>query len=675
MLARASSDAGTRLRRSKSTSTVHRPTPSILEPLDPDVARQQAVAAATAAFARAQAHDAAERKAKRSSEVSRSKSNASRKSLTSQGQGSHFPPRESSFRSLHPPPKPRQDDAAQRQSRASTVNTEKFPSFYPPPSIDRPVSAPRPLSAQPSIAFSEHSRPNTQPKAGQRSAASSVTSQQIRKARSMYYASSVQTGSPIARPPAKYLTTPPPVAVTPTTEVPVAPPPAEPAEPSPLAVHRIPVTVATDESVDKARDKYLQTFQQRSIKHKPSLFMAPFMKRQDRGKDKSKRLSSGFTSVSASSQRTPNESTADVSLSDFMPQPDKKDRRSFSGSLRSKIKRVFRRTSKTSPNLPVQQIDASRDYFGSTQVDVQDVGDLHGIPSPDDKLLQRVRDRTPSMEGSRPVYHRSASRTSSSGSIRSNRSLHSEVNASNTSTSRVTSWGTTSTGDTLTQRAIKRLTVIHEAKDSIGSEADRLASMSLKRKSLPVGASGALAAFRDPMPMESLLEESSTPVDPKRVFSALMKEIGTSKSTEVTLTPADRTPGAESDVFESSTTKILHASGRELHSSASRDLRPSTAHEQRPPSRRPASATAQSGQGKTSSIRTLGRAIRSTIRTVTPGEHRSSPCPEQPASVPGAVGIPMDDAEMSSSSPTSEREDCITIDPGLVCLSQVVSLA
>jgi len=666
MLARASSDAGTRLRRSKSASTVHRPPLPISEPLDADTLRQQAVAAATAAFHRAQAHTAAERKTNRGSDVSRTKSNASRKSTGSQGQGSHFPPRDSSFRSLHPP-KTAPNADAQRQSRTFTINTDKFPAFHAVPS-DRPASATRPLSAQPSLAFSEHSRPGTQLKSGPRSAASSITSQQIRKARSMYYASSVQTGSPIARPPAKYLTTPPPVVVPPTLEIPVHCSVARNVDVPPAAEPRIPATVTADESIDKARDKYLQTFQDRSIKHKPSLFMAPFMKRQDKGKEKSKRLSSGFASMNASSQLTPIDSTLDVTLNDFMPQPDKKDKRSFSGSLKSKIKRVFRRTSKVSPNLPVQQIEASRDYFESAEVETHTARDLYGIPTPDELLLQRVRQRTPSIDGARPAYIRSASRTSSNGSLRSrgsNRSLHSEVNASNPSASRVTSWGTSSTGDTLTQRAMKRMSVIHEAKDSIGSEADRIASISTKRKSLPLTALGGLAAFRDPMPMESLLEESSTPVDPKRVFSALMKEIGTSKTTEITIDAIDRTPGAESDVFESSTTKILHASGRELHSSASRDFRPNTAYDQRPPSRRPPSAAAQSTRSKASSMRSLGRAIRSTIRTVTPGERASSPGPRQPPSMFGASRVPSGDGGMSSS-PPSEREDCITFNVAYV---------
>lgn len=128
------------------------------------------------------------------------------------------------------------------------------------------------------------------------------------------------------------------------------------------------------------------------------------------------------------------------------------------------------------------------------------------------------------------------------------------------------------------------------------------------------------------MPMESLLEETSTPIDPKRIFSALMKEIDTAKVHNSDLGPANTSPGAESDVFESSATKELHAiSSRELHSSTSRECRSSISSEQRPTSRcRPNTA-----QSKTSSIRSLGRALKSTIRTVTPLEYKSSPPLEQ----------------------------------------------
>lgn len=104
-----------------------------------------------------------------------------------------------------------------------------------------------------------------------------------------------------------------------------------------------------------------------------------------------------------------------------------------------------------------------------------------------------------------------------------------------------------------------------------------------------------------------------------------MREIDSSKPAQLPVDHMNRTPGAESDVFESSKTKELHFTGRELRSSASRDLTRPTHHEQDISARRPASSAARSVQSKKSSIRSLGQAIRSTIRTVTPGEHRSSP--------------------------------------------------
>jgi len=659
MLARANSDAGTRLRRSKSASTVHKRPTSIAEPLDLDTIKQQALAAATAAFARAQAQDAADRNAKRSAELARSKSNASRKSLTSQG--SHFPPRDSSFRSLQRPTA-EQTRSAQRLSQASAdsteQNAEQFPPFYPTPSVHGSLSIPRYLSTQPSITFSENARPSSQPKSFRQSASSSITSQQIRKARSMYYASSVQTGSPIARPPSKYLTTPPVASISPVSEPSPIPLPSRTIRPSPLAGPRMPVTVGPDTTLDNVRDEYLQDFQQKAVKHKPSMFLAPFKKRQDKGKDKGKRVASEAPSFSTDYQHTPDESTVDLALSDFVPPQGIKEKRSFSGSLKSKIKKVFRRTSGKSTNLPVQQIDASRDYFHTAHYSPPTAKDGLSIPPPNEETLKRIRARTPSLEGAYPVFLRSGSRSNSTGSARSNRSLHSEANAANVSASRVTSWGTTITSDTLTQRAMKRMTVIHESKDSIGSEADRAASISAsRRKSLPLPP---LAAFRDPMPMEILTEESLTPVDPKRVFSALMKEIGSSKS-QKSSSPAKRTPGAESDVFESSTTKLFSHT-RELHSSGSRNLRSSIDLEQRPPSRRP--ATSQSMQSKTSTIRSFGRAIRSTIRTVTPIGQHSSPDPGPIGRVDGTKGVHRREETMPSSGSTPESDDTQTDSDG-----------
>ncbi|ORY17313.1 hypothetical protein BCR34DRAFT_555843 [Clohesyomyces aquaticus] len=424
----------------------------------------------------------------------------------------------------------------------------------------------------------------------------------------MYYASSVQTGSPLPRPTAKYLTTPPPVSLIPPESSII---PGRRSAVSPLISPRLPVTVAPDETVDHARDKYLQEFRQpRLVRHKPSLFLAPFKKKQEKERN---RDSSRLSGISFDS-RQPRSATNDVTTNDLHP-PKKK--RSFSNSLRSKFKKVFRKTSGKSTSLPIQQIDASRDYFGDYAPPPRTADSNFEIPSPDLETLQRIRARTSSSDGNHPAMARSSSRSSS-------RSLHSETDLNHTISSRVTSWSNSSAGNTLTQREIKRLTVIHEAKDSIGSEADqRLISKSPARPPPPIPG---FAAFREPIPMEHLVEEVSTPVDPKRVFSALMKEINASNETTQMMTL--ETPAHDADVFVvSSRREVPSRASEELHSSGSRDCRYSTTRDYRRPSRsyRPNSFAAQS---KSSSIKSFTRAIKTTIRTVTPSERPSSPLSE-----------------------------------------------
>ena len=625
MLARASSDAGTRLRRSKSTSVVHRHCPPVIESLDPDIAHQHAIAAATTAFARSQTQRSTEGRVDRSIGLRRTKSTTSRKSLTSQG--SHFPPRGLSVRSV-PPPKSTQISSLDGPPTASA--SRAVPSVQPTPISQRPLSSPGPVSAQSSLASSDHTRPTSQAKS-HRGIASSITSQQIRKARSMYYASSVQTGSPIARPPAKYLTTPPSFDTSPAlVAAPKAYIPTRGTGPSPLAVPRVPVPVAPGETIDNARDRYLHDFQRQTVKHKPSIFLAPFKKRQDKLKDNTKRRVSAVTPADASTFQFMDDTAVNITVNDFMPESDPKDKRSFSGSLRKTIRRVFRRTSKPSPNLPVQQIEASRDYF-TDAVDLT-TSDHADIPSPDEKLLQRVRSRTPSMDRGCTQTRRSPSRSSSKESAHSNHSLHSDANASQPTTSRVTSWDTSASGETLTQRAMKRLTVIHESKDSMGSLVERSASTSTKRKSLHLSA---FSAFNDPMHMESLTEEAPTPpVDPKRVFSALKREIDANNSgvAPPMHNESELKPGTEDDVFESSETKHLHFAVRDLHTSASKDSEMHRTNEPPVLPYRPGSVAARSTQSKKNSIKAFGQAIRSTIRTVTPSERPLSPRPDGPAS-------------------------------------------
>ncbi|KAF1999029.1 hypothetical protein P154DRAFT_238975 [Amniculicola lignicola CBS 123094] len=639
MLARGSSDAGTRLRRSKSTSTVHtvhRQPHAAPEPLDPHVAQQHAIAAATTAYVNAHGNAAVERATHRSSELPRTKSNASRKS-----QGSHFPPRESSVRSIHPQ-KGGQVSSISRQIRAPAMVLEKFPPFQATPAVERGSTS------QLSITFNENIRPSSQPKPHRSSAASSVASQQIRKARSMYYASSVQTGSPMPRP-AKYLISPPTVSVSP------VPDPAlmlvRTTAVSSLASPRIPVTVKLNETVDEARDKYLQDFQHRQVRQKPSLFLAPFKKRQDKGKGKARSASSG--GILQSNVHTPGETGLDLTFSDFKPQ---KEKRSFSNSLKNKFKKVFRRTS-NNPPLPVQHIEARQDYFGdraATEETISRMQRSFEIPSPDDETLHRVRSRTPTLEGGRPSMVRPISRGSnhSNRSLHSNQSFRSEADFSNAATSRVTSWSNSSAGGTLTQRDIKRLTVIHEAKDSIGSEAERKAwPPSPSRKPPPIPS---LAAFHAPMTTESAKEESPAAIDPKRVFSALMKEIDASKAAQSPLVSIERMV-EDDDLFAPRPSRELHSSGsRQLRSVACKEFRTGNSIDtQRPNSyRRPESVGMQS---RTSSIRSFTRAIKATIRTV-PLERSSSPVPDRATSVRGLVRIPRPNTAGSSSGTGSDSQ-------------------
>ncbi|EMD95326.1 hypothetical protein COCC4DRAFT_27516 [Bipolaris maydis ATCC 48331] len=651
MLSCASSDVEARLRRSKSASTVHKRPTSTAEPIDMATVRQQAVAAATTAYVRAHAQDATIHITRPSSEMVRSKSNASRKSFTSQG--NHFPPRGSSFRSMQAPKfeKSRGRGFQPQVQISTTEQTKGQPSsLYPTSTIGGSTSVPRQLPAQPSRTSSEKARPSSQQKISRTSTASSVTSQQIRKARSMYYASIVQTGSPIGRPPAEYLNTPASANETAVSESPSLHPHAQTLRSSPLAEPRIPVTVAPGVTLDEARDEYLHKFQQKSVKHRPSLFLAPFKKKQEKSNDSAKNTSDTY-SLSQSKEQTANEPTDHNALSDFLPPQEAKEKRSFSGSLKNRIRKVFRRTSDKRNDLPVQQIQASRDYFDVSHFSPPSAENTTSIPYPDEATLQRVRGRTSSLDSARPNHLRSGNRSDSTGSGRSTRSLHSEVNAPQVPSSRVTSWGTNSTGDTPTQRTIKRMTVIHESRDSVGSEAERAnSSIASKRKSLPLPP---LLSFREPMPMETLPEEKPTHVDPKRVFSALMREIGSNKSSHESSITARQISVAESDVLESNIAKHQFQT-QNLHSSGSCSARPSIDVDGRPQSRR--STMAHSVRSKTSTIRSFGRAIRLTIRAVTPVGNHSLPGTEDVNLLSNAEDIHKNDVALQSTT-IRESED------------------
>lgn len=542
------------------------------------MAQNNALVAATTAYARAHATDIAARSKSRDSGMRRSKSNASGKP-----EGRHFPPRESSLRFSQSEKGGYMSSVPHYQRTAASKNV---------PLVHR-AGLGETVISPPSFAGSENTRPRTQACNQWNVISSPTATNHIRKARSMYYASSVQTGSPISQPPAKYL-------MTPRT--------ANPVPEScrsllsnlgvvsiPAATTCLPATISGNESLDKVRDRCLQDFQSRKLRERPSFIMAPFKKRHE--KTTKKLTKPQIRKVTYDNGMPSSGIDEDVKkpLSGL-----EKPKRSISNSLKNKIKRVFHRSSNASTALPVQQVEASREYFGNYGSRSPVVrSSFENIPGHVEETLSCARSRTSSLEIPPSL---ACAKSGESSTARS------EVDVSEPG-SRVTSWTNSSAGNTVTTRDTKRLPVIHEANPSITSAASvALASSNYQLPPVP-----GLMAFRNPMSGEGVAEEAPATVDPQRVFSALMKEInGVNPEIE-----DDIDEGTENDVFVSS---------RGTHSqTASSTL------------------TMQSRMNSTASG--LDRATKAAFRNVTPDQPET---PVRTISVRGAVRIPRADPSYSS---------------------------
>ncbi|KAF2265062.1 hypothetical protein CC78DRAFT_567841 [Lojkania enalia] len=457
MLSRSSSDAGTRLRRSKSTSTVyHRP---LLVPeqqhLDPVIAQQHAKVAAQTAYGLNRVEGVADRPRSSGRELARTKSSASRKSLLSQ-QGSHFPPRGSSFTSITMQ-KTGWGPSISRQIRKPAVVAETSPLFQ-----DTSVEMHNPTSKH-GTAANENVRPSSaKPYVSNNF---SISSQQIRKTRSQYYPNTTQAGSPLPRSHGNYVTTPPIISSAldnSRVSAPRFPPRSKFSSPN------LVVNLRPGETVSDARDKVMQDFRQNKIvQKKPSKLLAPFKKKQDKNENKCLPSSREVTVGSQPSH-------VNVPCSSMLEDPKRpRKKRSFSNSLKNKLRKVFRRDSSSSTTLPPQHVNASCEYFGdSTRVDsFPNMPESPPIPSPKEGQLRRLSSRTPSQDNQRSSSARPYSRGSS-------QSPPSNNSASQASNSRVSSWGnstasgsSTGLGSVITRHALKRLSVIHESKNSIGGQA------------------------------------------------------------------------------------------------------------------------------------------------------------------------------------------------------------
>lgn len=550
--------------------------------MDPDVAQKHALVAARTAYARAHATDIAERSKSRDSGMRKSKSNASRKS-----QGRHFPPRESSLRFSQSERGGHMSNVPHHQHTTASNNV---------PLVHR-AGLGETVISPPSLAGSENTRPGTQARNQSNVISSPTATNHIRKARSVHYASSVQTGSPIGQPPAKYLTTPR-----------TANPVPERCRPLlsnlgvvsiPAATARLPATISGNESLDQARDRCLQDFQNRKLRERPSFIMAPFKKRREKATKKLTKPQVGKVTYDNNMPSSSIDEDVKKPLSGL-----EKPKRSISNSLRNKIKRVFHRSSNVSTTLPVQHVEASREYFGnhgSRSLVVR--SSFENIPGHNKETLSCARSRTSSLEVPPSLACAKSGERSTA---------RSEIDASKPG-SRVTSWTNSPAGNTVMTRDTKRLFVIHEANPSISSAASAaLASSNYQSPPAP-----GLMAFRNPMSVEGVAEEAPATVDPQRVFSALMKEInGVNPEIE-----DDTDEGTENDVFVSS---------RGTHSQTA------------------STSTMQSRMNSTASG--LNRATKATIKNATLDQPKT---PVRTTRVRVAVRIPRADPSYSSTNEES----------------------
>ncbi|KAK8155208.1 hypothetical protein BKA80DRAFT_313246 [Phyllosticta citrichinensis] len=497
MLSRASSDAGTRLRHAKSSSSTYSKgwpaSPTRVDQMDPFIVREQATAAAVQAYERACAMEHARiREEQRSLELCRNRSNTSRRSHGG-SQGSHFPARASSLRQAG------ESSATRRRTspKLRRVSDESQPQLImeqPPPRYtlvrDPPPPAPH-LSLAPDIrlpvspASPSRAAPSV-PSVAYANTPATPAPKEVRKSRSMYNSWSIGLGTPRDRRHDVSMD----LRRSTSHRVIENQPPAKSGF-SPNSVSPEKFGKASVEEVNAARDKYLQDYHKgRKLKTRPSFILTPFKKRQDKEKQHSV-LPTPKECASPPPDATPKA----VSPVEGTTKHEKE--RSFSNSFRNKFKRVFRKTSNPkASNLPVQQIDASRSYYGdsfsTSQREVSATTERVGSMSDDS---QRV-----------PSHQRTASGASLSLSHRSSAG----GSDGDVSKSRVTSWSNSSAPGSVTSRDPGRLSMIPE--NGPGTTKKRSGSSILGR-----------SPFR--RPLHASPQAASKELDTFDVYSALKSRL------------------------------------------------------------------------------------------------------------------------------------------------------
>ena len=283
-------------------------------------------------------------------------------------------------------------------------------------------------------------------------------------------------------------------------------------------------TERNDAAVQMARDKFFTQSSQQRLREQPSFLFRARAQRQERSFRKSVRSSSGTQGygapISSSIPEPANESTI------------KEAARKASKSLRSRLKRVFGRTGNNDGPLeiPNQQVFAKethvRRYLGDNQEDQHQYNSRPLEPS-----VWQINSRVPSLHTVNSNQHL----RSQNGSVRSVRSARSTGTDRGDDKSRVTSW--TSTGvntlnslnahHTFAEREMQRLSVIKENGTHIPSSSFRR----IETHGIYPPYSQTKYQEKENNTLKS--GDNTRHIDSARVYSALMKRIETNDQTPI----------------------------------------------------------------------------------------------------------------------------------------------
>lgn len=262
-----------------------------------------------------------------------------------------------------------------------------------------------------------------------------------------------------------------------------------------------------DTAIQIARDRYLHQLEHQRLEKEPSYLALGKHPKPQKAFRKSVRTSSLNSSGSAIGSTAPRNAGL-VGKKGFGHKA-----RGFSLSLKNKLMRIFHRSSDTEGVFPVQQVDSSRPHFGDYMSTFSGVDQqYHSIPLPDCEIIRKVSSRE-SVCLDVPVV---LGKTSRPGSIRSVRSDDEISNGK----SRVTSWTNSTAANTMTSDQLiekKRLSIIQE-------------NGGPHQPSSSVRYYGDISdIFRQPIRSNLTNTRAGNVVDSQRIYSALQRRIDENK--------------------------------------------------------------------------------------------------------------------------------------------------